>query len=383
MYHYSQGTTHRQGHKNLPEGTYEEEQGRKGFYGAVSHLVRRSPSTRWTNIEGNLQPHLFDLVELANLKEDKQGRRTNHPGHPASWIPLLFNTDLSLYYSYGSPFKAGEELYGLRNANGDLLYFCHKGKGVLLSDYGLLSFRKGSYIQVPKCVTHSFVMEEESEFFVIESRTGPFQEPDRGMVGRNAVYDAQALDKPDLEARDAKLKELQVEVLKVDVRHGQEQTRFTYDKCFYDTLGWKGDFFPFTLHVEDLMPLMSHRVHLPPSAHTTFVAKGFVVCTFLPRPLEEDKDAVKVPFYHQNIDYDEVLFYHDGNFFSRDNLHAGMLSLHPAGFPHGPHPKAVHSIEKKTRTDEYAVMVDSWQPLQASPQVQSVEVQNYWRSWCT
>jgi homogentisate 1,2-dioxygenase len=133
--------------------------------------------------------------------------------------------------------------------------------------------------------------------------------------------------------------------------------------------------------VNDIMPLMSHRAHLPPSAHTTFVARDFVVCTFLPRPLESDKDALKVPFYHQNIDYDEVLFYHEGNFFSRDNLHAGMMSLHPMGFPHGPHPKAVKNVGSKTETDEIAVMVDARWPLKVDPAMEGVELKDYWKSW--
>jgi len=130
-----------------------------------------------------------------------------------------------------------------------------------------------------------------------------------------------------------------------------------------------------------LMPLLSARVHLPPSAHTTFAANGFVVCTFLPRPLESDADALKVPFYHQNIDYDEMLFYHDGNFFSRDNLHAGMITMHPAGFPHGPHPKAVKNIGNKTHTDEVAVMIDTWKSFKIDPQLEKVELKDYWKSW--
>jgi homogentisate 1,2-dioxygenase len=160
-------------------------------------------------------------------------------------------------------------------------------------------------------------------------------------------------------------------------------TRFEYEDTVYDTIGWKGDLYPFTLHMDNMMPLMSHRAHLPPSAHTTFVAREFVVCTFLPRPLEKDKDALKVPFYHQNIDYDEVLFYHDGDFFSRDNLHAGMMSLHPAGFPHGPHPKAVKNIGDKTETNEYAVMVDSRWPLQIDEALVAAEMKEYWKSWKT
>ena len=201
------------------------------------------------------------------------------------------------------------------------------------------------------------------------------------MVGRNAFYDTQAMQKPDLAALEATLKSSGAEIVKVNVKHNNEHTTFTYGEEIFDVVGWKGDLFPFVLHVDDMMPLMSHRAHLPPSAHTTFVAKDFVICTFLPRPLEEDEDALKVPFYHQNIDYDEILFYHDGDFFSRDNLHAGMLSFHPAGFAHGPHPKAVKGVGNKTRTDEYAVMVDSRWPLKRDEFLGSVEVQEYWKSW--
>ena len=111
------------------------------------------------------------------------------------------------------------------------------------------------------------------------------------------------------------------------------------------------------------------------------MARDFVVCTFLPRPLEKDADALKVPFYHQNIDYDEVLFYHEGDFFSRDNLHAGMMSFHPMGFPHGPHPKAMKSVAQKTETNEIAVMVDSRWPLMTDPYLDQTELQDYWKSW--
>jgi len=111
------------------------------------------------------------------------------------------------------------------------------------------------------------------------------------------------------------------------------------------------------------------------------VTNGFIVCTFLPRPFETDADALKVPFYHQNIDFDEILFYHAGDFFSRDNLHAGMITFHPAGFPHGPHPKAFDKVNSKSHTDEVAVMIDTLQPLKIDPEFAKVEVQDYWASW--
>lgn len=366
MHQYSQGRFTTQGHKGIPEGHYEEEQGRQGFFGPVSHLIKPQPSTRWTNIEGPLRPHLFDPVRMEKMW-----------GH---WQRMLLNSEVVIY-NYWDRASAHPLQGAFRNADGDTLYFCHQGSGSVLTEYGLLKFRKGSYVCIPKCVTHSFHFNEDTNFLVIESKGSAYREPDRGMVGRNAFYDTAAIGKPNLDELHEFRQNTQSCVTSVVVKRWDTMTRFSYSECIYDTVGWKGDYFPFTLHISDLMPMLSARVHLPPSAHTTFVARGFVVCTFLPRPLESDADALKVPFYHQNIDYDEVLFYHDGNFFSRDNLHAGMMTLHPAGFPHGPHPKAVQNVTTKTMTDEVAVMIDSWQTLQIDPSFEKFELKEYWQSW--
>lgn len=362
MYQYSQGDSTRQAHKGVPEGAFEEEQGLKGFFGRVSHLIKKRPSTRWKNIKGDLKPHLFDL-----LKVKKNYRQR-----------LLYNTDVEIGLKWVPQEKP---TLAERNANGDVVYFCHKGRGVVLTEYGALLYSAGSYIVIPKCLTHVIISEEESLFLSIENKSSHYEEPERGMVGKNAFYDANAICKPDLIFQNKYEKENQIDILEIEVRHGESTTLFSYDESIFDTMGWKGDLYPYTLHVDHLNPLMSHRVHLPPSAHSTFVAKEFVVCTFLPRPLEEDTDALKVPFYHQNIDYDEVLFYHAGDFFSRDNLHAGMMSLHPAGFPHGPHPKAVEAVKNKKRTDEYAVMVDSKKSLKMDDVLLKTEVKDYWKSW--
>lgn len=366
MHQYSQGKFTTQGHKGIPEGCFEEEQGRKGFFGPVSHLIKPQPSTRWTQIEGPLRPQLYDAVKMPKLW--------------GAWQRMIFNNDVVLYNYWDK--KTEHPLgQGFRNADGETLYFCHSGSGHVLTEYGLLDFRRGSYVLIPKCVTHTFHFSEDTQFLVIESRTGQYREPERGMVGRNAFYDPASFGKPNLEELHAFRQRTDSKVTRILVKRQDQFTAFSYADDYYDTLGWKGDFFPLTLHIDDLMPMLSARVHLPPSTHTTFASNGFVVCTFLPRPLETDADALKVPFYHQNIDYDEVLFYHDGNFFSRDNLHAGMLTLHPAGFPHGPHPKAVKNIGGKTHTDEVAVMIDSWQHLNVDPEFVRTEVPEYWQSW--
>jgi homogentisate 1,2-dioxygenase len=362
---YTQGKHTRQGHKGIPEGHFEEEQGLKGFFGPVSHLIRPQPSTRWVNIDGPLKPRLFDLVKLPSV--DARQR-------------LFYNstTEISIQWV---DVKPANHPKAFRNANADILYFCHKGSGKFITDYGLLNYRPGHYILMSKCVAHAIFPDAKTQFFVVENLNSHYEQPERGLVGRHAIYDPNAIVKPDLDAQNALLKSQNMKLTTVEILHGSDITTYNYSDCYFDVVGWKGDLYPYTLHVDDMMPLMSHRAHLPPSAHTTFVARDFVVCTFLPRPLETDADALKVPFYHQNIDYDEILFYHDGNFFSRDNLHAGMLSFHPAGFAHGPHPKAVKNIGGKTHTDEYAVMVDTRLPLLRDAALGSVELADYWKSW--
>lgn len=365
MFHYWQGVPTRQAHKGIPEGQYEEEQGRDGFFGPVSHLIKKSPSTKWIEIDGPLKPHLYDLVLLKDLEQEKR---------------LLYNNDVAISMKQVKQTDA-DKLYAYRNADGDEVLFCHSGKGTIYTEYGCLTYVRSQYICIPKCIAYVIDPDETSTFLKIESRTSRFIEPDRGIVGRHAVYDINALGRPELEGQQQLFAEKNISIKKIKVKHGDQFTSFGFSDCAFDVTGWKGDFFPFTLHTDHMMPLMSHRAHLPPSAHTTFVARNFVICTFLPRPLEEEKDALKVPFYHQNIDYDEVLFYHDGDFFSRDNLHAGMMTFHPAGFPHGPHPKAIEKIDQKTRTDEYAVMVDTRFPLYVDNNLETVEVMDYWKSW--
>jgi len=365
MHHYTQGQPTRQGHKGIPEGHFEEEQGLEGFFGPVSHLIKKQPSTRWTNIEGPLKPRMYDLVKLEG------GTSTQR---------LLYNGDCTMSNVW-MQLETPDRIRARRNADGDWLYFCHKGSGSLLTEYGLLDFTPGSYINVQKCMTHAFLLNEPANFFLIENRTSHFREPDRGIVGRHVPWDMNCLGKPDLDQLYSVMKSKNVDVKAIDIKHCDEMTKISYDSSVFDVTGWKGDLFPFTIHVKDLMPLMSHRVHLPPSAHSTFVARSFVVCTFVPRPFEEEADALRVPFYHQNIDYDEVLFYHAGDFFSRQNLHSGMMSLHPAGFPHGPHPKASEKAKAKTHTNEYAVMVDTRWPLRRDPILDRVELTDYWKSW--
>ena len=167
------------------------------------------------------------------------------------------------------------------------------------------------------------------------------------------------------------------------VKRRNALTTIVYPHNPLDAIGWHGDLAPVRLNWRDIRPLMSARYHVPPSAHTTFLAGRLVICTFCPRPIESDPGALKLPYFHSNDDYDEFLFYHKGQFFSRDNIHPGMSSWHPSGFPHGPHPKAYDTAMQHARkeTDEVAVMVDTRDFLDAQEIEPGVEFEGYADSW--
>ena len=268
-----------------------------------------------------------------------------------------------------------------RNADGDELLFLHAGRGHLYCDYGHLELRAGDYVMLPRSTMWRLDSEEPVTALLIEATNGSYMLPEKGLVGPHAIFDPAVLDTPALdEAFEAQKSETEWQVR---VKRLDRISTVTYPFNPLDAVGWKGDLVPVRLNVADIRPLMSDRYHLPPSAHTTFMGNRFVVCTFAPRPFESDPEALKVPFFHNNDDYDEVIFYHAGNFFSRDNIHPGMMTFHPCGFTHGPHPKALQNAftQKSAATDEYAVMLDTRDPLEIGALPAGVEFEGYKDSW--
>ncbi|MDX2085547.1 MAG: homogentisate 1,2-dioxygenase [Candidatus Melainabacteria bacterium] len=375
--HFSKGSITRQAHLNLPNGTFEEEHGRDGFYGPVSHLYHTHAPTNWLRIEGPLKPRAFNTQRLTHTAENaKPEVKGDHPLGDGR-ICLLHNTDVALHvvkHTQVQPFY-------FRNADGDDVYFVHQGNGKLETDYGPLSYQEGDYVVIPRGTTYRLLPQEESTFFLIESFSR-IRQPERGLMGQHALYDPAMIRVPEpdpaLTARNGTQPAGEWEVR---IKRLNDITRVFYPFNPIDVVGWKGDLTVWQLNIGDICPVMSHRAHLAPSVHTTFLAEGFVVCSFVPRPLETEPGALKVPFYHRNIDYDEVLFYHAGDFFSRDGIDAGMITLHPQGIHHGPHPKALASSWSKSQTDEYAVMVDTLRPLQATDAAQQAEWTDYHLSW--
>jgi homogentisate 1,2-dioxygenase len=363
MHPLKKGKVARQAHVGLPEGTYEEEHGRKGFYGRSAHLYHAHPPTNWVRFEGKLRPHCLDLNRLS------PGDLADPEGMPDA---VLGNEDVTVYVSR----RSAPMPFYYRNADGDELLFVHRGEGRIETDYGPLDFERGDYIVLPRAVTYRILPATSDNFFLLLQSKGEFEPPEKGLVGQHALYDPGVVITPEPEPILDDGREWEIRI-----KAGGEISKVFYPFNPMDVVGWKGDYCVWKLNIRDIRPILSPRVHLPPSAHTTFVTQGAVVCTFLPRPLEEDPQAQRVPFFHRNTDYDEFIFYHDGDFFSRDNIRAGMCTLHPRGIHHGPHPKALAAQRAKTHTDESAVMLDGLNPIEVLPAGRAVEWEDYWKSW--
>ena len=361
------GTASRQAHADLPDGTYEREMSKEGFFGPAAFFHHRRPPTGWSSFEGPLQPRAFDLTRLVA-----------GPASPWSAHEVLANAACRIRW-----WRLPATMPGLaRNADGDELLFVHAGRGTLLCDFGRLELEPGDYVVVPRGTMWRIECGAAMDLLLVEATNSSYMLPDKGLVGNHAIFDPALLDVPAID--EAFLAQQSTPgPWVVEVKRRNQVSRITYDLNPLDAVGWHGELSVVRINVRHFRPLMSHRYHLPPSAHTTFLAHRFVVCTFVPRPFETDPGALKVPFFHNNDDYDEVLFYHAGDFFSRDNIHPGMVTFHPGGFTHGPHPKALTRMLKqdKPATDEVAVMIDTRDPLDVGAGASSVEWTGYVDSW--
>ena len=363
----AEGLHSKQAHADLPEGTYEREMSKEGFFGPAAFLYHRKPPTGWTRFEGPLRPRAYDLNGLDQAA-------------PSPWDApvILHNATCEMRF-----WKLTAAMPGLaRNADGDQLLFVHAGSGELLCDFGRLSYEAGDYLYLPRGTMWRLSPVAPTAILMIQATNGHFTLPDKGLLGPHALFDPAMLVTP---AMDDAFRAHQAEEgdFPVQIKKRGQVSVATYGYNPLDAVGWHGELAPVKINVRDFRPLNSHRYHLPPSVHTTFLADRFVVCTFAPRPFETDPGAIKIPFFHNNDDYDEVLFYHAGDFFSRDHIEAGMMTFHPSGFTHGPHPKALKNMlsQPKPSTDEYAVMIDTRDPLEVGEGAASVENPAYVDSW--
>jgi len=363
----AEGRHSRQAHADMPEGTFEREVSKEGFFGPAAFFHHPRPPTGWTSFEGPLRPRAFDLAALNAA-----------PASPWAAPIVLANAAVEIrFWKLAAPMPALA-----RDADGDLLLFVHEGRGELFCDYGRLTFEPGDYLYLPRGTMWRLSPTTPAALLAIEAVGAHFFLPERGVLGPHAIFDPAVLDTPQMDEAFRAHQVLAGEV-KVEVKKRREVSTVAYPYNPLDAVGWHGDLAPVRLNVRDIRPVSSHRYHIPPSVHATFASDRFVVCTFAPRPFETDPGALKVPFFHNNDDYDEVLFYHAGDFFSRDDIRPGMMTFHPSGFTHGPHPKALKSmlVQSRPATDEYAVMIDARDPLDVGPAAEAVENTRYVDSW--
>lgn len=367
----AEGRHSKQAHADLPEGTYEREMSKEGFFGPAAFFYHQKPPTGWTSFEGPLRPRAFDLVKA-------------DASMPSPWsAPVILHnraTELRMW-------RLTQPMTGYaRNGDGDTLLFIHEGQGDLWSDWGHLTVEAGDYVYLPRGAMFCLEQQGVSGFriLMIEATNAHYTLPHRGMLGPHAVFDPALLQSPVIDPAFLSRQKSGGE-WKVWVKKRGQVSTITFPFNPHDAVGWHGELAPVKLNVRDIRPVISHRYHLPPSVHTTFLSDRFVVCTFAPRPFETDPGAIKIPFFHNNDDYDEVLFYHAGDFFSRDNIKAGMMTFHPSGFTHGPHPKALKKmlVQDKPMTDEYAVMIDTRDPLDVGEAADALENKDYVNSWKT
>jgi len=380
-------TAHRTspGYKN--EGIfYEEVVSTHGFSRAYSIAYHLRPPTRVKKVEavGTRLVEPVDRSEQPALRHHhlKTGKMPTNGDPITGRVPMFTNADVTLWRC--RPAEVQRELY--RNATADEIIFVHAGCGELHTHFGVLSFKPFDYIVIPRCTTYELK-------FDVQAASG-FAQPDLlviespGLVGFPIRYindDGQfRLGAPYCERDIHGPSELLVldrdEETTVLIKDGERLTRYTLAHHPFDVVGWDGFVYPFTFNADDFEPITG-TIHQPPPIHQTFESPGFVVCTFAPRLLDTHPDAIKVPYAHSNVESDEVLYYVRGNFGSRRGVEVSSFTLHPHGIPHGPHPGTIVASKDVTRTDELAVMVDTFRPLFLTKQAMALDDANYPYSW--
>lgn len=294
-----------------------------------------------------------------------------------SRIPVLVNNDCHIVLA--APQESMRD-YFYKNTDADELIFVHEGGGTVHTQYGELPFSYGDYIMLPRGTIYQISFTgENNRLFIVESFT-PMRYPKRymsrfGQLMEHAPYCERDIRPPqNLQTIDEKGDYL-IRAKKKGMLYGLH-----YGTHPFDVVGWDGCCYPYIFSIHDFEPVTG-RVHQPPPVHQTFETSAFVICSFVPRLFDYHPLAIPAPYNHSNIDSDEVIYYVDGDFMSRKNVTRGMITLHPAGIPHGPHPGAVEKSIGSKETKELAVMVDTFRPLMLTRQALDIEDHNYGMSW--
>lgn len=360
-------------------GLYAEELfGEEGFSGMYSLLYHQQPPTRVSAIKS--------LGKVEQTEWPQEEHRHHHVrtadvapgGDPITGRRLMFfNNDCAM--SVARPTEPMDYFY--RNAMGDEVLFVHEGKGALETTFGLLPYAEGDYLVIPRGTTYRVLPAEGAQrFLVIEGFGGDIVPPKRyrnqyGQLLEHSPYTERDLRGPAELPQHENRGEYHVHV-----KVNGELMDYQFDFHPLDVVGWDGYLYPYAFSIHDFEPITG-RVHQPPPVHQTFEGPNFVICSFCPRKLDYHPQAVPVPYNHSNIDSDEVLYYVSGDFSSRRGIEISSFTLHPRGIPHGPHPGTVEKALGAERTEELAVMVDTFRPLKLAADAQPLDDPKYPFSW--
>ncbi len=357
---------------------YEEVVTTQGFSRAYSIVYHLRPTTRVKKVEaaGTINVEVVPQATLRHfhIKSGKMPRR----GDPITGRVAIFsNADVTM--SRCRPEKPQAELY--RNAAADEIVFVHHGQGTLQSMFGRLPFKPFDYIVIPRTTTYriDFDGKEQADLLVIES-PGNVGFPPRYLNPDGQLRLGAPYSERDFHGPGETLIVDREEETPIVIKDGNRLSRYVLAQHPFDVVGWDGLVYPYTFNADDFEPITG-TIHQPPPIHQTFETSGFVVCTFAPRVLDTHPEAIKVPYAHSNVESDEVLYYVRGRFGSRRGVEEASFTLHPRGIPHGPHPGTIVASRDMTRTDELAVMVDTFRPLGVTRQAIEMDDPNYPFSW--
>lgn len=357
---------------------HEELFGTIGFDGMSSLLYHCHPPTMVKEvhesidispkiaIDKNMKAYRFKGFNVAPTEDYLESR-----------VPVLTNKDCTI--TLAAPTKSMTD-YFYKNAQNDECIFIHEGTGTLKTQFGDLTFSPGDYLLVPRGMIQQFHFDgENNRLFIVESAQ-PIYTPKRyrnwfGQLLEHSPFCERDLRTPELGPAIDAMGDFSIKVKKEGMLH-----HYTYASHPFGVVGWDGYNYPYAFSIHDFEPITG-RVHQPPPVHQTFETGAFVICSFVPRLYDYHPEAIPAPYNHSNIDSDEVLYYVDGDFMSRNNIGRGQITLHPAGIPHGPHPGTYEGSIGKKETLELAVMVDTFAPLQITEQALALDAGDYHKSW--
>ncbi len=352
--------------------------GTVGFAGMSSLLYHTHPPTMVKSIGEPLDvsPRIAVAKNMKSLNLNGFNVAP-HDDYLTSRVPVLTNSDCTIELAAPRQSLTG---YFYKNADADEVLFVHKGSGTLRTLLGNIDFKYGDYLVVPRGMIYQISFDTaDNRLFIVQSRH-PVYTPKRyrnhfGQLLEHSPFCERDMRPPSTLETHNEVGEFVVKVRKEHVLH-----ELVYASHPFDVVGWDGYNFPYAFSIHDFEPITG-RVHQPPPVHQTFETDGFVICSFCPRLYDYHPQSIPAPYNHSNIDSDEVLYYVDGDFMSRNNVGPGMITLHPAGIPHGPHPGAYERSIGKKETLELAVMVDTFKPLMVTEQALALENPDYYKSW--